>query len=155
MNICQGGWVGDRQEADQLRYEQEPQCHKEAQHHYDIGNSGPMYGVSFGEFIGGKHWTKSEGGDHHVVRKDFRAGGGIHLFDGNQIHFTSSFTGERYAVLYCVHSRGQFIVSCADCRSLFGIIVANLCVWRVPTLIWTTRSWLEDAEPFTVFNDIL
>ena len=96
--------------------------------HYDGNNLGPSLAAAFGQFKGGGLWTVcADGPKRHQLKEDVKkhsclrhskddiVRGRTHhlqqplnapcLFNGNALHFTLPFTGERFVVIYFTHKR--------------------------------------------------
>ena len=73
------------------------------QAHRDKANAGMSALIAFGTFTGGDllYWPQDNGGDEFqespVEKRNARQ---IQLFDGNKLHATEEFVGERYSLVF-------------------------------------------------------
>lgn len=94
--------------------------------HVDVNNSGPSWIVGFGKYKGGETCFEDDGGDKfHRLTGDVKVRGKVRyaarqrvrctavdikrkmtMFDGNKLHFTMQFEGERFGVVYFLQQRG-------------------------------------------------
>ena len=74
-----------------------------AQAHRDKANAGLLALIAFGCFTGGAllYWPHDDGGDE-FQRTPFekRNARQLQLFDGNKLHATEEFEGERYSLVF-------------------------------------------------------
>ena len=71
--------------------------------HRDSANFGPSALISFGSFTGGllRIWPYDDGTDEfQATPVEIRDPRKLQLFDGNQLHGTESFQGERFTIVF-------------------------------------------------------
>ena len=90
-----------------------------ARKHIDMNNLGPSYITSLGKHTGGELWT----GDRGVL--DCR-GGNWKLFDGNTLHCTQPFKGERFSfILFTPDAYNRLLPSIRDEILALGFTAAS------------------------------
>ena len=90
-----------------------------ARKHIDMNNLGPSYICSLGKHTGGELWT----GDRGVL--DCR-GGNWKLFDGNTLHCTQPFKGERFSfILFTPDAYNRLLPSYRDEALGLGLTAAS------------------------------
>ena len=89
-----------------------------ARKHIDMNNLGPSYICSLGDHEGGNLWT----GDRGVLDC---SGGRWKLFDGNTLHATEPFTGERFSfILFTPDAYNVLLPSIRDEARSLGFTAA-------------------------------